>query len=270
MITKEEIFAFLERCGVRHNDVVTIHCSLRSIGPIENGADGLIDALCQWLYDGLLLVPTHTWRIVGPTEPFYDVKTTPPGIGVLAKVAAFRPDGKRSLHPTHSVMAFGKRAAEYIKGEELSDCPAPATGCLSRLYEENGKILLIGVGQERNSYLHAVDMRLNIPNRLREETFTVTIRDEDGREYQSPPFHPLYTPGVKTCCSDYYPNYQEAFDYFGAVTYTTLGNAKAACCDARRITDIIRLLWEKADYDLCVSLKRIPPEYYQNESLENA
>ena len=262
MVTKEDIFRFLERCGIRHDDVVTIHCSLRAIGPIENGADGLIDAFCQWLSDGLFIVPTHTWRSVGPAQPFYDVKATQPGIGVLAKVAAFRPDGKRSLHPTHSVAVFGKRAAEYIKGEELSDSPAPATGCVSRLYEENGKILLVGVGQERNSYLHAVDMRLNIPNRLQEKTYTITIRDEDGCLHQSPPFHNLYTEGVSTCCSDYYPNYQEALDYFGAVTYTTLGNARVSCCEARKITEIIRMLWEKTDYDLCVSHKRIPPEYY--------
>ena len=45
MITQKDIFALLESQGVKHDDVVTIHASLRAAGPIENGADGLIDGL---------------------------------------------------------------------------------------------------------------------------------------------------------------------------------------------------------------------------------
>ena len=97
---------------------VTIHCSLRAVGEIENGADGLIDGFCQYLTDGLFIVPTHTWANVDKEHPHYDVRNTEPSIGALSKVAAFRSDGVRSLHPTHSVTVFGKGAADYVKGEE--------------------------------------------------------------------------------------------------------------------------------------------------------
>ena len=53
MLTKDDIFRFLQDAGIKHDDKVTIHCSLRSIGKIENGADGLIDACCEYLKDGL-------------------------------------------------------------------------------------------------------------------------------------------------------------------------------------------------------------------------
>ena len=117
MITKHDIFTFLKDAGIKPYDIVTIHCSLRAIGEIENGADGLIDAFCEYLHDGLFIVPTHTWNKVWKELPHYDVRSTVPDIGTLAEVAAFRKDGVRSLHPTHSVAVFGKGAAEFVRGE---------------------------------------------------------------------------------------------------------------------------------------------------------
>ena len=134
MLTKEDIFRFLQDTGIKHDDKVTIHCSLRSIGKIENGADGLIDAFCEYLKDGLFIVPTHTWDKVWRETPYYDVRSTVPDIGTLAEVAAFRKDGARSLHPTHSVTVFGKGAEEFVKGEEKCGSPAPVGSCISRLY----------------------------------------------------------------------------------------------------------------------------------------
>lgn len=251
MLTKKDVFEFLEAAGIGHGDKVAIHCSLKSIGEIEGGADGLIDAFCEYLSDGLFIVPTHTWDNVDGEHP-YDVRVTEPCIGVLAKVAAFRKDGVRSLHPTHSVAVFGKRAAEYVKGEEKSASPAPVGGALSRLYEERGKILLVGVGHERNTYLHAVDERLGISDRLSEDGYVMTIIDWNGNEMKSPLFHGHFTKACDTCVNEYYPNYTKAFEHFGAVTYSTLGNAKVYVCDARKMTDVAKMLWDNADHDLCV------------------
>lgn len=86
-----------------------------------------------------------------------------------------RKDGVRSLHPTHSVITFGSRAKEFISGEERAASPAPVGGCWSKLYDEHAKILLMGVGHEKNTYLHAVDEMLKIPNRLSDNTFAITI-----------------------------------------------------------------------------------------------
>ena len=268
MVNKKDVFDFLEKLGIKHDDTVLIHTSLKSVGEIENGADGLIDAFCEYLCDGLFIVPTHTWDNVVPDSPYYDVRTTEPCIGTLPKIAAKRADGVRSLHPTHSVAAFGKRAAEYIKGEELSATPAPVGGCWARLYDEKAKILLIGVGHEKNTYFHAVDEMLGIKNRLNPKTFTITITDADGKTHKSPPFHTHRSEGISCCCSEYYPNYKKALDTLGAVTYSTLGNALVYCCDAVKCTDIIRGIWEKTDYDLCVSNAEIPAEYYDGTALK--
>lgn len=262
MLTKKDIHRFLKENGISPDDKVTVHASLRSLGKTENGADGLIDGISSYLGGGLLMIPTHTWDNVGKDSPFYDVFTTKPCIGTLAEVAAFREDGVRSLHPTHSIAAFGRGAGEFLKGEEKCGSPAPLGCALSRLYEEHGKVLLIGVGHERNTYLHSVDERLGIPDRLREESFVIDIKGYDGKLIKSPPFHTHFTRAADTCVSEYYPNYKAAFEHTGAVSYAQLGNALVYVCDAVKMTDTVRMLWERADHDLCIRAEAVPEEYY--------
>ena len=151
MISERDVFSMMEGFGVPRTAKVTIRASIKSIGGIEGGADGLIDALKNYLSDGLLLVPTHTWATVTPANPVYDVRRTPPCIGTLADAAAFRRDGFRSLHPTHSMTGFGREAESYLAGEENAKTPTPVGGALSRLVEEDGYVLLtigfcIGLG----------------------------------------------------------------------------------------------------------------------------
>ena len=62
--------------------------------------------------------------------------------------------------------------------------------------------------------------------------------------------------------SEYYPNYKEALEYTGAVTYDHLGDALVYVCDCVKMTDTVRMLWEKADHDLCIRKETIPENYY--------
>ena len=41
----EQLAADLRRLGVRPGDLIMIHASLRAVGPVEGGADGVLDAL---------------------------------------------------------------------------------------------------------------------------------------------------------------------------------------------------------------------------------
>lgn len=268
MVTGRDIRAFMQEMGFKKDDTVTIHAALRQVGPIENGADGLIDGLKDYLSEGLLLVPTHTWANVNSRHPFFDVRQTEPCIGTLARVAAFRKDGIRSLHPTHSMAAFGKNARAYIEGEEKSRTPAPMGGALSRLYEMGGKVILLGVGHERNTYLHAVDERVDVKNRLAEKGFDVEVLDWDGNAHTVHDFHPHAVTGLPagvSGCSEYYPNYKKAFEDAGAVRYGKLGNALVYVCDVRKMTDRMMRIWQRADRDMCVYDMEIPKAWYQDE-----
>ena len=53
MFTKAELKEQLRQMGVKSSDTVLIHTSLHAMGPVEGGADGVIDAFCEYLQDGL-------------------------------------------------------------------------------------------------------------------------------------------------------------------------------------------------------------------------
>ena len=54
MLTKNDVFALFETFGIPSNATVTVHSSLREVGPIEDGADGLIDAIQKDCDAGLM------------------------------------------------------------------------------------------------------------------------------------------------------------------------------------------------------------------------
>jgi len=64
----------------------------------------------------------------------------------------------RSLHPTHSIAAYGKEASLYTQGEENCSSPCAPGGCWDRLRTINAKILLVGVTHIRNTYIKKVKL----------------------------------------------------------------------------------------------------------------
>ena len=114
MHTKQQLFEDLRQMNLKSTDTILIHTSMKAIGEVEGGAEGFIDALCEYFKDGLLLIPTHTWDNVNEDQPIYDVSSTVPCIGLIPRRAAFRKDGYRSLHPTHSIWGHGKNAKAFF------------------------------------------------------------------------------------------------------------------------------------------------------------
>ena len=258
VITKQDIFDFLERNGIGHDRTVLVHTSMKNLGEVEGGCDGLIDAFTEYLSEGLFIVPTHTWFNVNDENPVYDVRETVPCIGALPTTAAFRKDGVRSLHPTHSVAAFGKRAAEFIKGEETSNTPCPVGGVWARLYDEDAIILFLGVGLSSNTYIHAIDEMLDLPHRLKPVNMSLTIVDYDGQKYNV------------ECCQhgmtgwQNFGVYKKPLEYVGAYATDTLGQAEIGIFKAKEGTHLIKKLWSNAEYDLCREPRdEIPEEYYK-------
>ena len=257
MLTKADIHQFLKENGIKSTDTVLVHTSMRAIGEVEGGCDGLIDGFVSYLNEGLFIVPTHTWRDVGKKNPVYDVRSSMPCIGALPCTAAFRKDAVRSLHPTHSVAAFGKRAAAFVAGEENARTPCPPNGVWGRLLDEGAKILLLGVTLTRNTYIHAVDEMLGLPDRLA-DPISLTILDHAGNEHHVDGFHKHGNGG-----SEYFDNYRLPMIYCDALTFGKLGNATVGIFDTVKGTAMLKRLWAKTACDLCRRDMVIPEEYYK-------
>ena len=61
MFTKEYLKEQLKVMGIKPYDTVLIHTSYKAVGEVEGGPDAFLDAFCEYLDEGLFLVPTTLW-----------------------------------------------------------------------------------------------------------------------------------------------------------------------------------------------------------------
>lgn len=158
MNTYKSLFTDFEKLGILPSDVITVHSSMKQIGETEGGAGTVIDALCDYLgNDGLLTFPAHTWADVKDGEYLYCPETSRCTLGVLPELFRRRPGVFRSLHPTHSVCAYGKNAAQFVDAPLPDGTFCPRNGCYGKLYDQQGKVLLMGVTLTACTFFHAIE-----------------------------------------------------------------------------------------------------------------
>ena len=234
MTTKEQLFSQLESAGIKRNDVLLVHSSMKAFGRFKGNMDELIDAFCEYLSDGLFILPTHTWDSVNKRNLLFDKKSAVPCVGLLPKTAVKRKDGVRSSNPTHSVVVFGKEKEKFIQGEELISTPTPRNGCYGKLIDYDGAILLLGVGHNRNTFLHCLEETANLPYRLSNTTTPFIDLDEKKTPHPMKIIHCPYCKDV----SAHYPDLSPLLSQ-GADTYCTIGEAPSIVCRAKRASELL-------------------------------
>jgi aminoglycoside 3-N-acetyltransferase len=184
-------------------------------------------------------------------------------IGTLPNIAAKREDAYRSDHPTHSMAVFGEGAEEFVSGEEKMTTPAHPDGCYGKIYARDGYILLVGVGHNRNTYLHGVEEMLDVPNRLG-ELREVSIRYRDG-SISRRLSRGHHAEGINDVSAQF-PNYEEAFRYHGFIRDGFLGGAPTQLCSAVGMKRVVETIYKRSGgIELLASLAPIPREYYEEE-----
>jgi aminoglycoside 3-N-acetyltransferase len=183
-ITLESLKKDLQALGVEPGMVLIVHSSMSSIGWISGGAVALILALEEVLgSEGTLVMPTHSgdysdpaewsnppvpenWKeIIRQTMPAFDPGLTPTrAVGKLPETFRSQSGVIRSYHPQMSFGAWGKMAAEITRDHSL-DYGVGENSPLSKVYQRQGWILLIGVGHENNTSLHLAEYRSNYPGK---------------------------------------------------------------------------------------------------------
>lgn len=258
---KQQLKDQLKSMGLKGDETILIHSSMKSIGEVDGGADTVLDAWMEYFKEGLLLLPTHTWKTVNADNPVYNPQTTPSCVGLLTNMFMKRDGVIRSLHPTHSMAGYGKNAAEYLAGEEYNNTPCTPGGCYDRLKDAGGKVLLVGVGHERNTYIHSVEEVLNVPNRLSDMPMELVIelQEESNNSGKLPPYNrddgwKKHTDN-KLCRKVYVrkhynaqqPHISEDFVKLnqifldsGVVRKVKFGDADSLLCDAKGMFNIVR------------------------------
>ena len=260
MYTKENLKQQLQQMGLTGKETILIHSSMKAIGEVEGGADAVLDAWMEYFADGLLLLPTHTWANVNAECPVYDYRSTPSCVGLLTNLFRQRAGVVRSLHPTHSLAGFGKGAAEYLAGEDENNTPCTPGGAYDRLKDCGGKILLVGVGHERNTYIHSVEEVLNVPNRLAAEPMELMTILPDGTE-KKVCMRKHYNPDQPHISEDFV-KLNQAFQDCGAVEEVVFGDAECLLCDAEKVFRVVRHVLAP-DPECLVTKPEIPTERWR-------
>ncbi len=260
MISKEQIKKQLAEIGILSTDTVLIHTSFKAVGPVEGGPDGFIDTFCEYLSEGTFIVPTHTWGVINKDNNVFDVRKTVPNIGLIPRTAAFRKDGVRSLHPTHSVWVHGKMAEALIEKEENAFTPGGEGFFWDRLGDIGAKILLIGVGNDKNTFIHSIEERAHIENRIG-QPYDVKIVDHNSNEkwVKICPHYCTETDDV----SQYFTNFDKPLTETGCQYFGKIGNATVRVVDAKKCRQLIQTIFTRAESDIFLEHRELPENLWQ-------
>lgn len=149
MVKIDDLIAAWRDAGITSGTVLIVHSSLSSLGEVSGGAPAVVDSLCRAA--GTVAVPAFTPQVNEDGPVFHpDLPST---MGAIAETLRLRPDAVRSSHPQASVAAAGTHAHEIVASHPLGFAVGPGSP-FDRLHDLDAHILLIGVGHDRNSFLH--------------------------------------------------------------------------------------------------------------------
>lgn len=151
--------------GVCAGDALMVHASLRSVGPVEGRAEGLVQTLLSVLGDRGTLLAYVDFQ---PTKdiPYFDLQRSPASsdFGVLAEVIRTWPGAIRSLNPGASMVAIGARSQWFCSAHPMNYGYGAASP-LSKLVEINGNVLLLGSDFDNVTLLHYAEHCARLPDK---------------------------------------------------------------------------------------------------------
>lgn len=183
------LVAALRGMGVVATDTLLVHANFRTDSGFRGTPNDVVSALIDVVGErGNLMMVSQPFRgyaydYLLRGKPF-NVDKTVSMMGLITEMFRRRPGTRRSLHPTHPVLVFGRDAAALVAGHE--DCLFPCgTGTpFAKLQELNGKILFYDVGTGANTFFHHVEdcikEKLGFPL-YDERLFEVPVIDAQGR-----------------------------------------------------------------------------------------
>lgn len=231
--------------GVKAGDVLLVHSSLKSVGSVEGGADGLLAAMEGALKEGLLVLPTLSYSTIGPGNPVFSVNDTPSCVGALTEAFRKRAGVARSWHPTHSVAASGRDAPAFVAGHERFDTPCARESPWGRLLDRKGKILFLGVSIDCNTTLHGVEEWANVPGKITDAPEALKILTPDGRLLDRPSRR--HIPDA----SFHYGKLKDVFLKEGVMVAGRLGDAACFLADVAAMVGLVMRYLQRDIRFLC-------------------
>lgn len=247
-----DLVSNLSRLGVRPGDALMVHASLRAIGPVEGGAEGVLDALeravgpdgtllmilgCECDWDWVNDRPEAEREALLAAAPVFDAINAPVfhEVGYLAEAFRKLAGTLVSDNPSGRFGARGRLARDLLKDAPWNDYYGPDSP-LDRFCQAGGRVLRLGASPDTTTVLHYAEYLAEVPNKRRvrryyrcqgingpETRLVECLDDNDGI---------VDWPG-----EDYFATILRDYLTTGRATQGTVGSAKAELIDA---DDLVR------------------------------
>lgn len=232
MLTKEILKEQLFALGVREGMNLLVHSSLRKLGPIDGGADTVIDSLLELLGPAGTLMMSTVSGNVNRDQPVFHVELTPGTVGILSNIFRKRAGVIRSLHPVHSIAAFGPKAEFFCSGHLEANTPWSEDSPYGKLMRNDGFILFLGTNFRANTCMHALEIEARVPGLHTKESSSLYIYDYDGKWQEIQ--HHWHSPK-----QDNYTDMEQYVEKAGGLNYAAVGESISRLCDARILRETL-------------------------------
>ena len=207
-----------------------VHASLRRLGPVDGGAEGVLQGL------RIALGPSGTMLMVlaaDDDEPF-DRLTSPadPDVGTLAEVFRQHPDAAVNDNPACRFGAWGPAAAALLEPQPVDDYYGPGSP-LARQTEHGGAVLRLGADIDTVTLTHHAEYLADVPDKQRAqrtyvradvgEVLIESLDDTDGIAEWPP--------------GDYFSQILREFIADGHAVVGPVGGCTAELLEARRFVE---------------------------------
>jgi aminoglycoside 3-N-acetyltransferase len=177
-----------DSCGVKVGDIVIVHSSMKAVGNTEGSVVTAVKALKTAVGpEGTLLLPVFS----NPRpDGIFNVRRVPSRVGLITDAFRRSEGVRRSLHPTHSVAAWGRRAEELLAGHDKTsglgvDSP------FHKAAKAGAYVLMMGCDMRTLSLIHVSEAVVRVPY-LGKVCYpgydrALTLIDYEGNAHQVPP-----------------------------------------------------------------------------------
>ncbi|HWY38500.1 MAG TPA: peptidoglycan bridge formation glycyltransferase FemA/FemB family protein [Bacteroidia bacterium] len=162
-IDKKRLVKDLLKAGIIKGDTILVHSSLSKIGNVQEGSKTVIEALLEQVgSEGNVIMPAYSYvdsmeNTAKIPDYIFNPASSPSIVGKITEEFRKFPGVKRSLHPTHSVCAYGPGADMITEGHFSAGTNFGRNTPFHKIRELKGKIVGLGINIGPVTIYHSIE-----------------------------------------------------------------------------------------------------------------